>query len=215
MASPSQSTNLHFRWADACNASKNHFIVCDNHLCDHAHTYDCLSEDTTLYVQSEASAEHVPLCRFSQPPARPPPHHFTGFWTMQEHPWRLEDLAPAKEMRAMKQAVSRHFPTSCVMMQAHLAPATTAEDVERCMNTLLQHNKIRNATHNILAYRIYVENRDAWLQVRVSELRILVITASPHVSKSVDKTLCWAACSPHASNVGDLIRWCLSTGTGL
>ena len=53
------------------------------------------------------------------------------------------------------------------MMQAHLAPATTAEDVERCMNTLLQHNKIRNATHNILAYRIYVKDRDAWLQVRL------------------------------------------------
>ena len=51
------------------------------------------------------------------------------------------------------------------MMQAHLAPATTAEDVERCMNTLLQHNKIRNATHNILAYRIYMGNQDAWLQV--------------------------------------------------
>lgn len=33
------------------------------------------------------------------------------------------------------------------------------------MNTLLQHNKIRNATHNILAYRIFVEDRDAWLQV--------------------------------------------------
>ncbi|KAL3135682.1 hypothetical protein ABBQ38_006154 [Trebouxia sp. C0009 RCD-2024] len=48
--------------------------------------------------------------------------------------------------------------------QAHLAPATSAEDVEKCMNTLLQHNKIRNATHNILAYRIYVESRDAWLQ---------------------------------------------------
>lgn len=48
--------------------------------------------------------------------------------------------------------------------QAHLAPVTSAEDVERCMNTLLQHNKIRNATHNILAYRIFVEDRDAWLQ---------------------------------------------------
>ena len=51
------------------------------------------------------------------------------------------------------------------VLQAHLAPASSAEDVERCMNTLLQHNKIRNATHNILAYRVYVESRDAWLQV--------------------------------------------------
>jgi len=42
---------------------------------------------------------------------------------------------------------------------------TSPEDVEKCMTTLLQHNKIRNATHNILAYRIYVKHRDAWLQV--------------------------------------------------
>jgi len=42
---------------------------------------------------------------------------------------------------------------------------TSPEDVEKCMTTLLQHNKIRNATHNILAYRIYVKDRDAWLQV--------------------------------------------------
>lgn len=48
--------------------------------------------------------------------------------------------------------------------QAHLAPVTSPEDVEKCMTTLLQHNKIRNATHNILAYRIYVKDRDAWLQ---------------------------------------------------
>lgn len=69
------------------------------------------------------------------------------------------------------------------MMQAHLAPATTAEDVERCMNTLLQHNKIRNATHNILAYRIYVENRNAWLQVELIKLLkccTLVTTPSLH-----------------------------------
>ena len=51
------------------------------------------------------------------------------------------------------------------LLQAHLAPVTSAEDVEQCMTTLLQHNKIRNATHNILAYRIYIVDRDAWLQV--------------------------------------------------
>ena len=33
------------------------------------------------------------------------------------------------------------------------------------MATLLQHNKVRNATHNILAYRIYDEAKEAWLQV--------------------------------------------------
>ena len=54
---------------------------------------------------------------------------------------------------------------SVSVAQAHLAPATSQEDVEACMATLLQHNKIRSATHNILAYRIYVEEREAWLQV--------------------------------------------------
>lgn len=33
------------------------------------------------------------------------------------------------------------------------------------MATLMQHNKVRNATHNILAYRIYDEAKEAWLQV--------------------------------------------------
>ena len=54
---------------------------------------------------------------------------------------------------------------SAMLVQAHLAPVTSNEDVQDCMTSLLQHNKIRNATHNILAYRIYVKDRDAWLQV--------------------------------------------------
>mmetsp|Transcript_2750 Transcript_2750/g.7754 ORF Transcript_2750/g.7754 Transcript_2750/m.7754 type:complete len:120 (-) Transcript_2750:216-575(-) len=32
------------------------------------------------------------------------------------------------------------------------------------MDTLLQNNKIRNATHNIMAYRIYCPETDAFLQ---------------------------------------------------
>ena len=57
---------------------------------------------------------------------------------------------------------------SVSVAQAHLAPVTSQDDVEACMATLLQHNKIRSATHNILAYRIYVEDREAWLQVNTS-----------------------------------------------
>ena len=57
---------------------------------------------------------------------------------------------------------------SVSVAQAHLAPVTSQDDVEACMATLLQHNKIRSATHNILAYRIYVEEREAWLQVNCS-----------------------------------------------
>lgn len=56
------------------------------------------------------------------------------------------------------------FTESKSTFQAHLAPVTSTEDVQNCMTSLLQHNKIRNATHNILAYRIYVKDRDAWLQ---------------------------------------------------
>eukprot|EP00887_Chlorella_sp_A99_P002656 scaffold6.g2656.t1 len=38
--------------------------------------------------------------------------------------------------------------------QAHLAPATSMEQVEAFMEILLHNNKIRQATHNIMAYRI-------------------------------------------------------------
>ena len=80
----------------------------------------------------------------------------------------------------------------CYMLQAHLAPATSAEDVERCMNTLLQHNKIRNATHNILAYRIYVENKDAWLQVCIH----IVICICQKAINTMQPCLWSNACMP-------------------
>ena len=73
-------------------------------------------------------------------------------------------VAVCKSNQAV-QGASQATPTTILHLQAHLAPVTSQEDVEACMATLLQHNKIRNATHNILAYRIYVKNRDAWLQV--------------------------------------------------
>jgi hypothetical protein len=38
--------------------------------------------------------------------------------------------------------------------QAHLAPATEVAQVQAAMDALLQNNKIRSATHNIMAYRI-------------------------------------------------------------
>lgn len=48
--------------------------------------------------------------------------------------------------------------------QAHLAEVNSKEDVEIVMAALLQHNKIRNATHNISAYRIWLEDRQTLLQ---------------------------------------------------
>ncbi|KAI3436652.1 hypothetical protein D9Q98_006068 [Chlorella vulgaris] len=48
--------------------------------------------------------------------------------------------------------------------QAHLAPATSLVHVEALMELLLQNNKIRGATHNIMAYRIEQSERSTFLQ---------------------------------------------------
>jgi putative IMPACT (imprinted ancient) family translation regulator len=41
-----------------------------------------------------------------------------------------------------------------VLWQAHVAPVTEVDQVKAVVAVLLQSNKIRNATHNIMAYRI-------------------------------------------------------------
>lgn len=48
--------------------------------------------------------------------------------------------------------------------QAHLVPATSMKHVEALMELLLQNNKIRAATHNIMAYRIEQAERGTFLQ---------------------------------------------------
>jgi len=48
--------------------------------------------------------------------------------------------------------------------QAHVATVHTTEDVERVMDELLKNSKIRNATHNIMAYRIHCPERGTFLQ---------------------------------------------------
>ncbi len=50
-------------------------------------------------------------------------------------------------------------------MQAHLATVETREDVEEAMEALLQNNKIRSATHNIMAFRIKLAGSDTYVQV--------------------------------------------------
>lgn len=61
-------------------------------------------------------------------------------------------------------------PCRCLMaltsfVQAHVAPIRSLEDVERVMATLLTNGKIARATHNIMAYRIAVTDKDTVLQV--------------------------------------------------
>ena len=52
-------------------------------------------------------------------------------------------------------------------LQAHLAPVSTMEDIERVMATLLTNGKIQRATHNITAYRIAVHAKGTFLQVNL------------------------------------------------
>ena len=55
---------------------------------------------------------------------------------------------------------------SSVAMQAHVAPVQSLEEVQAVMAALLTNNKLQRATHNIMAYRIYLPGRVTHLQVR-------------------------------------------------
>eukprot|EP01025_Chloroclados_australasicus_P011350 TRINITY_DN14908_c3_g1_i1.p1 TRINITY_DN14908_c3_g1~~TRINITY_DN14908_c3_g1_i1.p1 ORF type:complete len:314 (+),score=39.07 TRINITY_DN14908_c3_g1_i1:101-1042(+) len=48
--------------------------------------------------------------------------------------------------------------------QAHCLHVKSLEEIEAMMKVLLQNNKIRNATHNIMAYRIYNPVTNAFIQ---------------------------------------------------
>jgi len=48
--------------------------------------------------------------------------------------------------------------------QAHVCPVNDEMEVEAMIEILFRHNKIRNATHNILAYRIHQAENNTWLQ---------------------------------------------------
>ena len=49
--------------------------------------------------------------------------------------------------------------------QAHVAPVASLDGVKAVMEVLLENNKIRAATHNMMAYRIRCPDRDAFMQV--------------------------------------------------
>ncbi|XP_077081969.1 protein IMPACT isoform X6 [Siphateles boraxobius] len=48
--------------------------------------------------------------------------------------------------------------------QPHLAPVVTPKQIQRVLNNLYENKKIASATHNIYAYRIYLEDKDSFLQ---------------------------------------------------
>jgi hypothetical protein len=57
-----------------------------------------------------------------------------------------------------------HLPP-LLCLQAHLAPVTSVSQVLAVVNALLQNNKIRNASHNMMAYRIHMSEKNTFLQV--------------------------------------------------
>ncbi|CAM4662162.1 unnamed protein product [Leuciscus chuanchicus] len=48
--------------------------------------------------------------------------------------------------------------------QPHLAPVVTPKQVQRVLNNLYENKKIASATHNIYAYRIFLEDKSSFLQ---------------------------------------------------
>lgn len=49
--------------------------------------------------------------------------------------------------------------------QAHLCAVSNRREVDLVRHVLLQHNKIRNATHNMMAFRIWQPEMQTTLQV--------------------------------------------------
>lgn len=48
--------------------------------------------------------------------------------------------------------------------QAHLAHVVTSDQVKQVLEELKKNRKVNNATHNVMAYRIFCENRNSFLQ---------------------------------------------------
>lgn len=47
--------------------------------------------------------------------------------------------------------------------QAHLAHVVTQDQVRQVLEELKQNRKINNATHNVMAYRIFIDDRNSYL----------------------------------------------------
>lgn len=61
---------------------------------------------------------------------------------------------------------AHNLPTASPFVAATNTHGPNGIQVELVMDSLLQHNKIRSATHNIMAYRIIKDGRDAAIKVR-------------------------------------------------
>lgn len=48
--------------------------------------------------------------------------------------------------------------------QAHLAHIVTSDQAKQVLEELKKNRKINNATHNVMAYRIFCENRNSFIQ---------------------------------------------------
>ncbi|KAK9814487.1 hypothetical protein WJX72_006663 [[Myrmecia] bisecta] len=89
----------------------------------------------------------------------------TGQEAHTEQQRRQNDLLLAAVVEAEQTIVhGEPFTEKKSTFQGHLAPVTSAQDVEAVMAALLQHNKIRHATHNIMAYRIHHPDKDTFVQ---------------------------------------------------
>lgn len=73
------------------------------------------------------------------------------------------DAALAKSM-VSKIVSGEPFMDRKSTFQAHVAPVTSLAEVNAVMDILLENNKIRNATHNIMAYRICLPDRNTVMQ---------------------------------------------------
>lgn len=78
------------------------------------------------------------------------------------------------------------------VVQAHLASVRSEEEVDAVMSALLTNNKLQRATHNMMAYRIKLSEKDTYLQVGVLPSLSLCFYA-----QSMPSVPCLLSCHAH------------------
>lgn len=78
-----------------------------------------------------------------------------------------EEEALALELTSIRARVvsGEPFTERRSTFQAHLCPVSSRREVDLVRHVLLQHNKIRHATHNMMAFRIWQPEMQTTLQV--------------------------------------------------
>mmetsp|Transcript_14040 Transcript_14040/g.42381 ORF Transcript_14040/g.42381 Transcript_14040/m.42381 type:complete len:239 (-) Transcript_14040:1148-1864(-) len=89
-----------------------------------------------------------------------------GATQQQDLQSRLNEEAQAARARAVTASIVSGEPHTerKSTFQAHVAPVTCKEDVELVMAALLSNNKIQRASHNMMAYRIWSQERQLFDQ---------------------------------------------------